>query len=202
MQITKRKFIESVGTFFSGEHSCTGYLSNKEELTTAAHCFSGKVSETLFVIKGKTVEIKGVTFLSKEADVAIFQVARQANHIPLGSLDHEKSLNLISYNINKQILQQVSCQSIDTPNSGALKHDCDTEPGNSGSPIIQNGKVVAIHIGTTIDQQLNIAIDLNKVVQANLTQINYNFEWSFKDLDPFNKTSAIRKAGRKMDPSS
>jgi len=55
--------------------------------------------------------------------------------------------------------------------SGIIKHECDTLPGASGSPILQNGKVVGVHIGSFNDElrSFNLAVDIQLIESANLT---------------------------------
>lgn len=81
------------------------------------------------------------------------------------------SLKLVGYDQSKgELFTNENCKlekKIGT--TGGLAHSCDTIPGMSGSPILQNRKVVAIHLGYLEKLDRNAGFELSRASDKSAT---------------------------------
>jgi len=166
------KTVGSLVTF--GARRCTAFIISPFEIITASHCYKDVLWGS-YTFKNSQGEYKVFHAPERihELDLVILPILHKnagnnsgssqdkANKYPIGTPVFTEFLKLAEYNPQGSPLEiyshtdtfellhtkeHSSTPIYSTPN--ALIHSMDTEFGSSGSPIFQNGKVVAIHIGT------------------------------------------------------
>lgn len=182
----KNNFSKSVGSFQSGDINCTGFVSAPEELTTAAHCFDGDFKVTTFSIAGKNIKILGLKEIFSKADLITFKIPLQVKYLTAGDYKEELGLSVISVNEEGTLLTDNICHRVNSSSEdivGVIQHYCDTVGGSSGSPLLQGGKVVAVHIGTTVNHDSNIGVIISELSNVDLS--NYPYELECNKWNPF-----------------
>ena len=194
LDLLKKELVNLVGHFKAGQKSCTGFISAKDELTTAAHCYNEETLDTVKFIRGNDI-ISPISIKSiyANADIIIFKIVEQNDYLKAAEFNIKYPLSLISIDSTHQkLLFEENCKIIDKLNDAyVIMHLCDTESRSSGSPIVQNGKVIGVHIGTTFDHVSNIAISYKNLNKIDLSNLDYEFECS--SLNPFCDLSGKEK---------
>lgn len=152
----------AIGYISDGTGFCSATAFSPTEVVTAAHCISSTATYSLSV-NGKKFGIKSLS-LSKKYDLAFLKIDGNAETwIPLsfGGISDSAPLSLVSVNRDNPSQYLVSQDGrIEGKTEGLVSHTFDTTRGTSGSPIIQDQKIVAIHLGTLPDQSRNVAATL------------------------------------------
>jgi len=178
----------AVGAFSGrGGPLCTGFAIAKNEFATAAHCFikDGDPTAYRLVTAAGTYPVKKVKSLHEKGDLVVFEATRDDLTFLKPAEDHEGGTNgkIISYELkglrllsskNGEIARNLRKNG--NRHAGVLLHSLDTVGGSSGSPILQNGKVVAIHVGHSPALQRNIAVELTHAADANVLEAAPDFE--------------------------
>jgi hypothetical protein len=154
-----------------GEAICTGYISAKFEVTTAAHCIEEGSEYTLKTAAGQIFKILGTKVRRDQADMVILKIDSEGTPLELAAFDSSADAFMVAMSTKEQMLLSSSIGEIKEADlKGVLLHSYDSEPGSSGAPIIQRGKVVALHIGFVPSQDRNIAVSLNRLNAVDLEQ--------------------------------
>lgn len=167
------RFERFVGSIMvDGEAQCTGVAVGTDLVITAAHCFSEAPRSYFFQLaNGRTYPVTRIEQLNLRADLAILSVA-VGNGLPQGIFESETETEIVSFDLNSQAL--VRDESRETyAASGLIHHKIDTVMGASGSPLLQNGKVVGIHIGALRESAENLAVRLDQIQEASVENLDF-----------------------------
>ncbi len=180
-----------------GEPICTAFKIDTNEYITARHCVVGQDGKTidglsfLTTTDAEAYPIQNFTRLDEKADLAYFSVNGYHSDAKLelaASTNGGGDLSVYSAVESENKLRLVTdgnCKSVgQDPASGMIIHDCDTVPGASGSPLLANGKVIGVHLGsaprkdaltqtTTIE---NVACPIDGIDHADTTKLAYDEE--------------------------
>ena len=161
---------------------CTGFMSNFTEVSTANHCLWPFLKDKTNIKKlrfesswGVTHSVKDIVFRNESADVIILSIGGGFHlSFPSGPADPDQPVKIVSYQASTQKYVTVDDCKIVRQNKmqGYFFHDCDTEPSASGSPLIQGGKVVGMHIGYSKENGANVAVEYDQLFSANLDSAN------------------------------
>jgi V8-like Glu-specific endopeptidase len=156
----------------NGSVICSGYFSASNQITTAGHCIeetgTGTGISGFKVVNGlsEEFEISGVIERYNNSDTVILETKKYSDsYLGKADLDVYSEVELIGYATDLNKFVNVSGASMET--HGLLLYKLDTLPGASGSPIIQDGKVVGVHIGT-FGENLNLGVSVNQLESADL----------------------------------
>jgi hypothetical protein len=85
-----------------------------------------------------------------------------------------------------------------------FSHTCSTYPGLSGSPIMYGSQVVGIHIGALVEQDINLGVDIKKLVVKHVEETVSNLDDYIYDQDTFytNRKGKYRNVVKVHDPNS
>lgn len=145
---------------FRDFHVCTAFLSGPNTVSTATHCAPhlDSTHQYSFITQtGKRIPLKSKIFQKNSRFVSFETKEPTTNFLESAPLDLNSPIELISYSEVEQILRISTSNSFEPTPHGVL-HEMDTEPGSSGSPIVQNGRVVGIHEGAVEGRLKNYAI--------------------------------------------
>lgn len=188
--LLNHRFQNLVGSFQLGAKRCTAFISGKDELTTAAHCYGGESLDKVNFVRGATsINPISIKQIFAKADVIKFTIETENEYLETIAFYPNQSVSLISNDPTGQGLTvDKNCSFAEQqPVVNAIIHKCDTEKRSSGSPILQGGKVVGVHIGSTKNQGINIGVVLSDINNVDLSDLEYNFEnWTpqwVKDMD-------------------
>lgn len=159
-----------IGRISIGETTCTAFASASNEITTASHCLPidekfDATSAKFSSADGKLYALTELLLLDALKDIAIFKTAENLpsyfERAPLLG----GSLMLVAVDPKTGgLTADRSCQYEKTIESaGAIVHSCDSVPGESGAPLLQDGKVVGVHVGYKESLDRNIAFDLRRI---------------------------------------
>ena len=176
------------GYLKTGKRSCNAFLTNNNEVTTALHCvgedplsFIGYKFEPL---SGMVANVADVVFLDDTKDMITYTLDKQyKNHYPLSfELDQSKDLTLVGIDHESGKLLQTNCPVGELlPGQAAFEHSCDTKKKYSGSPLLQNGHVVGIHIGFNPTKNVNYALNLTQMTDDSADiaelEVDAELEW-------------------------
>ena len=172
-----------VGKITSPFGTCTAYISGKTELTTALHCVDmAHTSQVMFTTDDNiNIPILSEKKYFEQADVIKLIIPEQENFISLGKFQSDLPLTVLGYDTGKERVLTDKCIFTEKEKNmfpGVIFHGCDTIKGASGAPLLQNGKVVGIHIGTVVDHTINVAVDFSQLSTVNLFDLVYEPERS------------------------
>lgn len=161
-------------SFISGDKlkNCTGFLIGDNKLITNEHCindvdtcnsasitFGYEYAEEILNF-GETFQCKEITKISYELDYSVIELygkpGEKWGYIHLASRDPQttpvEQLILIQHPLGKpKQISKIGCIPVELPSIGRLaesdfSHECDTEGGASGSPILSlDGQVLGLH---------------------------------------------------------
>lgn len=174
--VSSFKCVDSKGEVIKHEIS-----SKNKYVVTAAHVLPDNLDEVKIVFEGVVIYFnsgKRNVYFSNNHDLALIEVpASVLSTVPmlkLGSFDSKKAIVTCSYFDDQGRLGKnfrVSHgQALYSNDGGYLKHNASTYSGWSGSPIIQNNTVVAIHSGAF--KECNVAVSLGFFVDASVAPKN------------------------------
>ena len=166
-----------IGTLHLGDGSavCTAFASSAEEVITAAHCLAPGADATQYQFRTKKYGFRKLERLlqrGEKSDVAIFKAQQTTtDFLPVAGQQPDQSpTQLIGYDFRTLTLVRTSKGTIDLASAkgGVFTHNFDTLPGQSGSPLIQHGKVVAVHIGSLVGGKTNLAVGIQEIRNADV----------------------------------
>ncbi len=150
------------------------------------------IHASYFVIKSPRVQ-----HIKKYFDVAKFM--------------DKKASYIVSYAANKNDMVRSSTGiAVSSGVPGIITHTFDTIHEASGSPIIQNGKVVAVHIGSLTEYGVtfNLAVKYTDIDKTHILgyKLKLDYEGFFqklgRNIDPTNKDGVLREGLRNIDPTN
>jgi V8-like Glu-specific endopeptidase len=182
----------AIGQF--GKGLCTGFFSGPNTITAASHCVKNLKSNELGhleTVDGSRYRIQKIISLNLTNDVATLStIDSNPKFLASGSINPSAPAELIGWDsFSKDFkLSKTPILSPQSASQGLFTHELDTEGGNSGSPILQDGKVIGMHLGwvgtksnpnsSTANQSIekatvvrNIAVNLTECDSANLRAI-------------------------------
>lgn len=163
--VENNPYRETVGLFTTPKGPCTAFVSDQNEITTAAHCFNPKtdINAYLFSANDGQLETQVTELVRKNGDTVILRTKELLpKTLNLSFANADRPGTLVSFDPEKQNLTlQNQCQVRPGEIDGSYLHDCDSTPGSSGSPLLQDGTVVGVHIGFAKKLGWNIALDPN-----------------------------------------
>lgn len=203
LEQTLKKSIGKIS--LNGEEYCTGFISGNFEVTTAAHCLYEDVSITEYkfiTADGNTFTFAGVEEYNENTDLARLDLNRAASDfLEVGDIDFKQDFSLAGWNSQSGSFfesKKIEKESFFSYKS-FLMHSLDTTPSSSGSPIMQNGKVVGVHLGYVADINYNIGLILtNRHLADGMTE--YTPEKLRPGLDPTldKKAKTAIESGKKF----
>jgi len=134
-----------------------------------------ETSQYLFTtLSGKTIGISKIEKIFIENDIVYMELTEDSpDFLIADKLKIDSPLILPGFDPDSdKFLVHRDCKATEIiGESGIIKHECDTLPGASGAPVLQNGRVVAVHIGSFKDdlRSFNLAVDMLLLETANLT---------------------------------
>ena len=172
LQATSDKHLQdTVGYLTTADGSkCTAFITGASEITTAAHCRGkssdgGQINAKFQTVDGSSYTVTSVKTIDTKKDYLVLVVdASFTDTLALGSIGNG-TISIVGYDFDKKALySQDGCQAeqhID--GAGVFTHSCDSIPGFSGGAILQQGKVVGIHLGYQASLDRNAAFETAKL---------------------------------------
>ncbi len=154
---------DMVGTILyrDGQHDnikCTAFYTSANTIMTALHCVDpNQLDRYKFVIANREpIDLKAVVAEHPSADLISLQVSSSSpNHLNFASFDPQAPLRIISFDVGEgRLVEDQGSKLLKAMGNGLLLHELDTVASASGSPVLQQGRVVAVHIGALYDQPL------------------------------------------------
>lgn len=174
---------ETIGRIKVGETTCNAFATGQNEITTAAHCVATDKLPEITSISFKTAggenyEISSINLFDAKKDLA-----RLTTKTPFKRWLERKPLeggNLILTAVDTDtglLLSDRNCvYEKERPEAGVFLHSCDTVPGTSGAPVIQDEKYVGVHIGYKKSVDRNIAFDISKDQDETVDILSLDFQ--------------------------
>ena len=152
--------------------TCTAFVSHSDQITTSAHCIR-EVAVKDIVFKrtdGMEISVLDIRKVFAKADVAYLLVAKQESYLKQGKFNSSMPATVISYDDESNTLQTNQCAA---NGSGIIYHVCDTLKGSSGSPIMQNDKVVGVHLGVLENNKSNVGVQLSSIEGEDVSTLDF-----------------------------
>ncbi len=171
--LADQRFEAMIGTilFQTNEFTnikCTASFVDKNTVVTALHCIDpDNLGLYKIALKSqKPIAVKAIKKVFTEADVVYLTVNFQNSaFLPSGSLDPKQKTQIISYDVgSSQLVEDSGTKIKNVGADGLITHELDTVESASGSPLIQDGKIVGIHLGVLYDKPL--IVDLSSKSEA------------------------------------
>ncbi len=154
-------YVQKIGSLTNGKSNCTAFLTGPSELSTAAHCVeTADLKSFRFNIANRLFKLKSRKLNRKTGFASLVVDGNFENYFEFDSLKSD-AVTLVAYDYqNHELASHKSCRvNRDLNYKGLLVHTCDSVAGMSGSPLLQQGKVVGIHLGSLPLNQANGALE-------------------------------------------
>ncbi|MBF0207705.1 MAG: trypsin-like peptidase domain-containing protein [Oligoflexia bacterium] len=197
-QVKDQEISKKMGSIFYHSNAiCTAFASGKNQVTTAAHCINGNdlheyTFRPFFQKEGEAAEKTILrTRVNNKTDVAILRVEGVDQFFETAESDlatgggEENEISLLEVDGKDGLLYQCKEGAIwDTPSRGIFYHTFDTVPGSSGAPVLQNGKVIGMHIGN-VSYKKSLPTERRENPDSD-SEVVYNLAVRSKDLKEAN----------------
>ena len=176
------------GFLDTGERRCNAFLSGAREVTAALHC----IGDDPLAFVGFQYEAEGglvtgvvdVLFLDDKKDMVTYAVEKSFDSYYefASSLDLEAKIKVvgIDHSIDKVVETACDIKDLLLPQA-AIEYTCDTKSRFSGSPIVQGGKVVGVHIGYNPEKNVNYGLNIGQLLddKADIAtlEVDARLEW-------------------------
>ncbi len=175
---------KTVGILKVENNACTAYISGVNELTTAYHCLESapgeifEVSEFTFTLgNGEKLELETITSLIPKQDRATFRLKNKTESYLENSVKTGNTYTLVAYDLESEKLDvQNSCTfDQDYDAAGVFSYDCKTKGHYSGAPLLENGKVIGIHLGFKPKIDRRVAFDFKNLQneKSDILEVEY-----------------------------
>jgi V8-like Glu-specific endopeptidase len=169
---TNQELLGKIGELTDGQTHCSAFLTDTSEIATAAHCVeSKKISTFSFRTMNSPLKYKvKVKNINSNIDIAVLSVeGKFRQKLEFGEVREDK-IKLVGYDTQKKTLvTHENCDvSRDFSRPGILSHTCDSFQGMSGGVLLQQGRVVGIHLGSLKNQKTNVALEAKFTKDQNL----------------------------------
>lgn len=170
---------KTVGVLKVENNACTAYISGPNELTTAYHCLESApaeifdVNEFTFTLgNGEKLELNAITSLIPKQDRATLRLKNKVESYLENSVRTGTTYSLVAYDLENEKLEvQDNCLfDQDYEAAGVFSYDCETKGHYSGAPLLENGKVIGIHLGFKPKIDRRVAFDF-KNLQSERTDV-------------------------------
>ena len=193
----------------NGQHNCNATIVGPRQVAAALHCIGDDpqsfAAMTVSAASAQT-KIVDIFFLDSTKDFVIYTTAAVFNfHYDIGIFDLNQPLRLFAYDPQTRDLKTTSCKPVrKLEQNSAFEHNCDSIKGFSGGALIQNGKMVGMHIGYNPKRQVNYALNISDVQNKNhiITdlEVDAELEWPHT-RSPHVRTPHVRVDVSDLDPS-
>jgi V8-like Glu-specific endopeptidase len=176
-----RHFEDSIGSLRFGDfHICSAYLSATNVVSTARHCSpSGENLQRYSFVTQSGRHFKINKMLSTDQDrITSFETFEfSPTFLESTTFKPDIAVEIVSYSSkSKSYLRSIDAKAVVT--TQGLVHQLDTEAGSSGAPVLQDGKVVAVHEGGLINAKQNYATLLQSSSKtADINTLFIDQEW-------------------------
>lgn len=166
---------------------CNAFLIAPNLIATTLHCV-GEDPQSFIGYKFKPINgvasaIVDSSYSDDSKDMIVYYTQSTYKHFyVLGKVDLSSPARIVAFDHDSSSLVTEECAiSKENSKDGIIAHTCDTKPKFSGSPILQGGKVVGMHIGFNPKKNLNYAFNLddmfNDQVDLSSLEISIQLEW-------------------------
>lgn len=177
------------GFLVVGDRSCNAFLIGTDIVITALHCvesdrtdpsaFSGFKFRP-FASDAPSAEVIGDLLIDSKKDVVAYKLDRTySKFYRIASVKNGERVTIQAMDVKSRVFLSNSCADLRVNSTtGAVSYSCDTRPGFSGAPVIQNGQAIGVHLGYDSKSNTNFAFDfdfltndnsdISKMVGANL----------------------------------
>lgn len=185
------QILSKVGTLdLKGQPICTAFASGQNNVTTAGHCFSETPDSNHYTvtIDNRIYPVKEIKIASK-SDTASLIVQGVEEYFEAAEVEENEEATVVVFSIEDGKVMSAKGEKLSrTVNPSFLNYQNDTISGSSGAPILQNNKVVGIHLGTiakhsTDSTDINFGVVLNEIQTADVAREHYVPECH--SLNPF-----------------
>lgn len=168
--LNNRIYESTVGSIsFKGQAFCSAFITGTYQVTTAAHCIleGADLNELKFTTaNGNIFDFNSLDEYNTDTDFAQLSLSKPSDEfLNLSDFNRDQSISIVGWDSHSNSFFKSSKQENNREviqYRGFLMHSLDTLPSASGSPIIQNGKVVGMHLGYVENRDFNIALILNQ----------------------------------------
>lgn len=172
---------------YKGQPICTVFASGKNEVTTAGHCFSDSPveSEYTITIQNQKRVVQSIQKLDN-SDVAKLTVSGVENYFESAEVVENSEAAVTAFSVEQRTVLSARGEKLRRVEySPILNYKNDTIKGSSGAPILQNNKVVGIHLGSTVQNSahVNFGVVFKEANTADVTRTPYSPECH--SLNPF-----------------
>ncbi|MBF0297669.1 MAG: hypothetical protein HQK51_03055 [Oligoflexia bacterium] len=135
---------------YQGRAICTAFASSKNHVTTAAGCVDEQnLRDYTFAFSDKKERKIQKLRINKKTKLAVMFVDGINEFFSSSKLeDGRQIVSVVTYrDSDNSIVKSEIGEVWFTPVSGLFYHTHSTDLGSAGAPILQNGKIVAVHLG-------------------------------------------------------
>lgn len=182
---------------------CSAFIINYNELVTARHCIDLHQPLNQYYFEnsfGQKIKLTQINESLAQADIISFQISTQVFTLISGTFNPTSGATITGVDPHNKLVSSEECKvQENTMANGFFEYVCDTESGQSGSPILQNGLVIGIHLGNNPHKNVNIGVSLVSKNSADINNIApYEPEWGKKKVhfcgDQYIKVNALLAA--------
>ena len=161
------------GSLTVGQRRCHGFLSYKNHVTSALHCIGRDPFSFIGFLfqnrNGEEAYVDDIVYLDSTKDLVTYSLSRDFDsYYDFAPFDPKAPFIMRGLDKENGLMFEDTCRHEGLLREhAAILYGCDTKPGFSGSPLIQRGKVVGVHIGYHVNRGLNYGVNLGQRFDEN-----------------------------------
>lgn len=185
---TEESLQKALGTIILSEKSiCTAFVSGPGEITTASHCLSGSLTDFKFkTFDGTKFDIVAVIDNKPNADTIRLKCGVPDSSLQLGIFAPDTITTLAALDSATEKLVTTTVGHAEL-SQGIIYHTLDSLPGASGGALIQNNKIVGMHLGS-VSPSKNVGVALHSLDEVDVSNLDIQAE----GCNPFGTRSQRR----------
>jgi V8-like Glu-specific endopeptidase len=168
VQESDPKALAAQGTLQVPNRTCNAFLIQSKQIAVAGHCADDPYAFVGFKFRnmnGKEARVIGIDFLDSNKDLVFFRLdTAYSDYYDFAGkeVDVNQPIHIRAFDFESKSLTGTDCSVVGLlPNKAGFKHSCDSLPKYSGAPLLQDGKVVGVHLGHVPAESVNLAVAVN-----------------------------------------
>lgn len=182
-------FSPSIGRIFLSDRTCIAFRSGPSQITTLTNCISdtnehtkfqnGQSTGKLIFFKNGNGKIEKLNNIPNRLENEVYtqlEASTQSEWLEIGKPELGYGQH-VTRTINSHALEiSDSCKITPHHEYGIFSYECKAQMGDLGAPLIQNGKIIGIHLGFSAKFGKNIAYDFSHQPKLNLKILDLTIE--------------------------
>lgn len=211
LSLSEPQIARAIGRIFLKDRTCVAFRSGPEQITTLKSCIKGSIKLNLATDHDQT-NSEEIAFKSGDGKIDLLQIKnsneqffthlqapQQSEWLEFSTLSEGDVLQYSRSLHDHSLTRSSPCKMLKDKRHSLLAYECESKMGDLGAPLLQNGKVIGIHLGFSAKLGSNIAYDISNPKRPNLNDLNISVEHWNTSISPKKNLVPISLKSKKID---